>query len=83
MYVNVLFLLSNIFAQIFLSFNKLIFIYITILVVNDQNMTIYEKENDSLTGLYVQIAVIPLYMETANPSMQKKKQKQKQKPQNT
>lgn len=81
MYVNVPFLLSNIFAQIFLSFNKPIFIYITVCLVNDQNMTVYEKENDSLTGLYVQISVIPLYVETANPSMQKKKQKQK--PQNT
>lgn len=39
-------------------------------------MTVYEKENDTLTGLYVQISVIPLYVETANPSMQKKKQKQ-------
>lgn len=45
-------------------------------------MTVYEKENDTLTGLYVQISVIPLYVETANPFIQKQKQKQK-KTQNT
>lgn len=38
-------------------------------------MTVYEKENDTLSGLYVQISVIPLYVKTANPSMQKKKTK--------
>lgn len=38
-------------------------------------MTVYEKENDTLTGLYVQISVIPLYVETANPFIQKQKQK--------
>lgn len=40
-------------------------------------MTVYENENDTLTGLYVQISVILLYVETANPSMQKKKTKTK------
>lgn len=52
-------------------------IYITVLLVNDENMTVYEKENDTLTGLYVQISVIPLYVETANPSMQKKNKNKK------